>query len=106
MSHINSSLFGCYLTGNTWNVTIKSCPAGLTLAVVGCSPLPASSPILTGRCVAPTNQVLTVESGVSVRAGALVGAVAVLAGATVHTRLGVTLVDVMLTVVPGEAWWA
>ncbi len=40
------------------------------------------------------------------RTGALVGAVAVLAGATVQTWLGVTLVDVMLTVVPGEAWRA
>lgn len=37
------------------------------------------------------------------RAGALVGAVAVLAGAAIQTRLGVALVDVVLTVAPGEA---
>lgn len=37
------------------------------------------------------------------RAGALVGAVAVLAGAAVQAGFGVALVDVMLTVVPGEA---
>lgn len=35
--------------------------------------------------------------------GALVGAIAVLAGAPVQTGSGVTLVDVVLTVVPGEA---
>lgn len=39
-------------------------------------------------------------------AGTLEGAVAVLAGATVLTRFGVTLVDVMLAVAPSEAGWA
>lgn len=36
-------------------------------------------------------------------AGALIGAVAVLAGATIQTGFGVTLVDVMLAVAPSEA---
>lgn len=40
------------------------------------------------------------------RAGAFVGAVAILAGAAVHAGLRVTLVDVMLAIVPGEAWRA
>lgn len=37
------------------------------------------------------------------RAGTLVGAVAVLAGAAVQTGFGVALVDVVLAVAPGEA---
>lgn len=106
MSNIDSSLFGCHLTGNTWDVTVESCPASLTLTAVGGSPLPASSTVLTRRRVTPTDQVLTVQSSVSMWAGALVGAVAVLAGATVQTGFGVTLVDVMLAVVPSEARWA
>lgn len=40
---------------------------------------------------------------VSLRAGALVRAIAVLTGASVHTGSGVALVDVMLAVVAGEA---
>lgn len=36
-------------------------------------------------------------------AGALVGAVAVVAGAAIQTGFGVTLVDIMLAVAPGEA---
>lgn len=39
-------------------------------------------------------------------AGTLVCAIAVLAGATVQTGFGVTLVDVMLAVAPSEARWA
>lgn len=103
IGNIDSSLFGCHFTGDTWDVTVKSRPAGLTLTGVGGSPLPASSPILTGRGVTPTNQVLTVEAGVSMWAGALVGAIAVLAGAAIQTGFGVTLVDVMLAVAPSEA---
>lgn len=38
------------------------------------------------------------------RAGTLVGAVAVQTGATVEAGLGVTLVDVVLAVAAGEAW--
>lgn len=40
------------------------------------------------------------------RTGAFVGAVAVLAGASILTGSGVALVDVVLTVAPSEAWWA
>lgn len=43
---------------------------------------------------------------VSLRAGALVGAIAVLAGASIHARSGVALVDVMLAVVASEAFRA
>lgn len=43
-----TSLFGCHLTGDTWDVTIKSSPASLTLAAISGSPLPATSPVLTG----------------------------------------------------------
>lgn len=48
MGNIDSSLFGCHLTGNTWNITVKARPASLTLAAVGGAPLPASSPVFTG----------------------------------------------------------
>ena len=40
------------------------------------------------------------------QAHALVGAVAVLAGAAIQAGLGVTLVDIMLAVTASEAWWA
>lgn len=46
---------------------------------------------------------LTVESSVTVRAGALVRAVAIVARAGVQTWLRVALVDVVLTVVASEA---
>lgn len=39
-------------------------------------------------------------------AGALVGAVTVLAGAAVHAGFGVALIDVMLAVATSEAWRA
>lgn len=45
---------------------------------------------------------LAVDSRVTVRTGALVGPVAVEAGAPVEARFGVTLVDVMLAVAAGE----
>lgn len=48
MDDVDSSLFGCYLAGDTRDVTVKSRPASLALAAVGGSPLPASSPVLTG----------------------------------------------------------
>lgn len=43
---------------------------------------------------------------VSLRAGALVCAVAVLTGASIHAGSGVALVDVMLAVVSSEPRWA
>lgn len=46
---------------------------------------------------------LAVVAMVSLRTGALVCAVAVLTGASVHTGSGITLVDVMLAIVAGEA---
>lgn len=49
---------------------------------------------------------LTIESGVSMWAGALVGAVAVLAGAAIQAGFRVALVDVMLAVATSEAWRA
>lgn len=48
---------------------------------------------------------LTVESSVPMWASTLVGAVAVLAGATVLAGFGVTLIDIMLAVAPSEARW-
>lgn len=50
-----------------------------------------------------SNGYLTVDSGVSMWASALVGAVAVLAGAAVQAGFGVALVDVMLAVDTDEA---
>lgn len=49
---------------------------------------------------------LTVKAMVSLRAGALVCAIAVLTGASIHARSGVALVDVMLAVVSSEPLWA
>lgn len=46
---------------------------------------------------------LTVESSVTMGAGALVCAVAVVAGPSIHAGFGVTLIDVVLTVAPCEA---
>jgi len=46
---------------------------------------------------------LAVDAHVSLLAGALVGAVAVLAGASVHAGLGVAFVDVVLAVAAREA---
>lgn len=46
---------------------------------------------------------LAVESGVSVWAGAFVGAVSVLTGASVLARPRVALVNVMLAVIPGKS---
>lgn len=43
---------------------------------------------------------------VSLRAGALVCAIAVLTGASIHAGSGVALVDVMLAVVTSEPHWA
>lgn len=48
---------------------------------------------------------LTVEAGVALWAGALVGPITVLAGAPVQARLGVAFVDVMLAVAAREARW-
>lgn len=45
---------------------------------------------------------LTVESSVSGWAGALVRAIAVLAGAAIQAGFGVALIDVVLAVAPGE----
>lgn len=64
--------------------------------------MPAFPPVFTWRRVAPPYQILAVESGVALGAGALIGPVAVLARATIQTRFGVTFVDVVLTVAPGE----
>lgn len=60
MGNINSSLFGCHLTGNTRDVTIKARPSSLTPTAVRGARLPASAPVFTRRRVTPTNQVLTV----------------------------------------------
>lgn len=49
---------------------------------------------------------LTVESSISMWAGALVCAITVLAGATVHAGFGVALIDVMLAIATSEAWRA
>ena len=51
----------------------------------------------------PALSYLAAQAGVPVWTGALVGAVAVLAGSSVQTRLGVALVDVVLAVTAGEA---
>lgn len=48
---------------------------------------------------------LAAEARVALRAGALVGAVAVVAGAAVQTGPRVTLVDVVLAVAAREAGW-
>lgn len=55
MCNIDSSLFGCHLTGNTWDVTIKARPPSLTPTAVCGICLPASSPVFTRRRVTPTN---------------------------------------------------
>lgn len=49
---------------------------------------------------------LTVEASVSMQAGALVGAVAILAGAPIQAGFGVALVDIVLAVVTSEPRWA
>lgn len=49
MGDVDSSLFGCHLTGNTWDVTVKPRPACHALTTVRGSSLPACSPVLTGR---------------------------------------------------------
>lgn len=49
---------------------------------------------------------LTVGPGVSMYAGALVSAVAVMARATVLAGFGITLVNVMLAIVARESWRA
>lgn len=46
---------------------------------------------------------LAVESGVSVWAGAFVGAISVLTGASVLARPRVALVNVMLAVIPSKS---
>lgn len=53
-----TSLFGCNLTGNTRDIAVQARPAGLTIAAVGGSSLPARSSIFTGSRVTPMNQVL------------------------------------------------
>lgn len=60
-------------------------------------------PLLPGPCGPLAH--LAVEARVALRAGALVGAVAVLAGATVQAGPGVALVDVVLAVAACEAGW-
>lgn len=58
--------------------------------------------MLTEPAASPLSY-LAAQSGVPVWTGALVGAVAVLAGSSVQTRFGVALVDVVLAVTAGEA---
>lgn len=57
-SHALTSLLSRHFTGDARDVTVKPRPAGLTLAAVGRPRLPARSPVLTGRRVAPADQVL------------------------------------------------
>lgn len=61
----------------------------------------------TLHCAAPPPPLthLAVEASVALRAGTLVGAIAVMAGATVQAGPRVTLVDVMLAVAAREARW-
>lgn len=95
-------LFGCDLTGHTGNVTVETGPPSLTLAGVRGPLLPACSSVFTGGRITPAHQILTVDSFVAMRTGALVCAVTVQAGPPVEARLGVTLVDVILAVAAGE----
>lgn len=104
LGNINPSLFGSHLTGNTWDITVKSTPACLTLATIGSAPLPAGSSIFARRGVTPANQILTVKSSVSMWASALVSAIAVMTSATIQARLRVTFVDIMLAVVASKSW--
>lgn len=103
MCYVDTSLLSSHLAGHTGDIAVEPCPATVALAVVQVAGLPALASVFAGRGVTPTHQVLAVEPGVPLGTGALVRPVAVLTRAPVQAWLGVTLIDVVLTVAAREA---
>lgn len=106
IGHVDSLLFGSYLAGHAGHIAVEPGPSAVALAAIQVVGLPALASMLAWGGFTPAHEILAVHAGETLGTGAFVGPIAVLTGPTIQTRLGVTLVDVMLTVTTYEASWA